>query len=256
MKDLLTDERLFYRRPGPGVARHVGIMLSALLLTAGTILLIPLSDALTAKPVERLEFQTVSTTSWRPPPPPPPRELPKPPPPNQTARPIEAKAKPKLSPRPVEPPRPTTRLPLRIDFETPKFAADFALNFVIDPTATAVPEATEPTAGEPGPPATAPEKDTYESSELDQNPVPISRPQPVFPYYARRRGIEGYVDVRFTVNAQGAVEAPETLAAQPAGVFESEALRAIRRWRFKPGIRDRKAVAARMQIRIRFTLDP
>ena len=67
MKDLLTDERLFYRRPGLGVGRYVGIMLSALLLTAGTILLIPLSDALTAKPVERLEFQTISTTSWRPP---------------------------------------------------------------------------------------------------------------------------------------------------------------------------------------------
>ncbi len=255
MKDILTDERLFYQRPGLGVVRHLGIVLAALFLTAATIFLIPLSDALTAKPTEPLELQTVSTTSWRPPPPPPPRQLPKPPPPNQPPRPVEAKAKPKLTPRPTEPPRPTARLPLRIDFDTPKFEADFALSFTVDPNATLIPEATEAPPGEPGPPAAPPEKDTYETSELDQNPVPISRPHPVFPYYARRRGIEGYVDVRFTVSADGTVEGAETLAAQPTGVFESEALRAIRRWRFKPGIRNGNAVAARMQIRIRFTLD-
>jgi protein TonB len=162
---------------------------------------------------------------------------------------------PKPAPPRQQPERRPVRLPLKLDFQAPKFEADFALSFSVDPAATDIPEVAEP-AAEPAPePAPPPEKDTYDSSELDQNPVPVSRPRPVFPYYARRRGIEGYVDVQFTVSAQGTVEDAEALAAKPTGVFEHEALRAIRRWLFKPGVRGGKAVAARLQIRIRFTLD-
>jgi protein TonB len=226
------------------------------MLALGTVLLIPLSDALTAPPEQGLELQTVTTTTWKPPPPPPPKQLPKPPPPEQPRKTVAEEVKPKLV-APVQPPRPTpVRLPLKLDFQAPKFEADFALSFSVDPNATEIPDVAEaaPAAQtEPAPPA-AP-KDTYTSDELDQNPIPVSRPRPVFPYHARRRGIEGYVDIQFTVNAQGTVEDAQTLAASPSGIFENEALRAIRRWRFKPGIRNGKPVASRIQIRIRFTLD-
>lgn len=256
MKELATDERLFYRRPGLGLARHLGIVVSALFLALGTMLLIPLSDALKTQPPEPLDLQTVTTTTWRPPPPPPPRTLPEPPPPKEPEQPEQTQPQPLAAPEPTPPPPPATPLPLRLDFAKPNFEADFELGFSIDPTATLIPETAEPgpaTAPPPEPPAPAPS--SYESSELDRNPVPVSRPRPVFPYYARQRGIEGYVDLRFLVNAQGTVESAEVLAADPPGVFDNEALRAIRRWRFQPGIRDGQAVAANLQIRIRFTLD-
>jgi protein TonB len=256
LKDLLADERLFYRRPGMGVVKRLGILVGTLLLASATVLLIPLSNALKRTPSERLELETVTTTSWKPPPPPPPKELPKPPPPSKPKKPVVAKSTPKPAAPRQQPQRRPVRLPLKLDFQAPKFEADFALSFSVDPSATDIPEVAEPAPTEPAPePAPPPEKSTYDSSELDQNPVPISRPRPVFPYYARRRGIEGYVDVQFTVSAQGTVEDAEALAAKPAGVFDHEALRAIRRWRFKPGIRNGKPVAARLQIRIRFTLD-
>jgi hypothetical protein len=72
LKDLLADERLYYHRPGLGVVRRLGILAAALMLALGTVLLIPLSDALTAPPEQGLELQTVTTTTWKPPPPPPP----------------------------------------------------------------------------------------------------------------------------------------------------------------------------------------
>jgi protein TonB len=237
------------------LARHAGIVVSALVLALGTMLLIPLSDALKSKPDDRLEFQTVTTTTWHPPPPPPPRTLPKPPPPKEPEKPAEVQDKPQITPQPTPPPPPATRLPLRLDFEKPRFEADFALGFTVDPTATEIPEVAEAGPAESPPPPPPPAKASYESNELDRHPVPVSQPRPVFPYYARQRGIEGYVDLRFLVNAQGTVETAEVLAAQPAGVFDNEALRAIRRWRFQPGIRHGQPVAANMQIRIRFTLD-
>ena len=255
MKNLLGDERLFYTRPGTSVPRRLGIILAALLLTAGTVLLIPLSDALRKKPTDKLDLQTVGTVAWRPPPPPPPRRLMKPPPPAKPRKPAAAKRKPKLPTRPQRPQQKTTRLPLRLDFQTPRFEADFALSFTVDPTVTEIPEIAESPSPPPPTPAPPPEKSTYESNEVDEDPVPTSRPQPIYPRYAKNRGTEGHVDLQFTVNRQGKVQDAVVINAEPGQVFGSSTLRAIRRWTFKPGIRDGKPVATRLEIRILFKLD-
>ena len=256
MKDPLGDHTLFYARPRHGALRRLGIVLSALVLTAGTVLLIPLSDALRQTSPEKLELRTATTTAWRPPPPPPPQRLAKPPPPAKPRTPAVAKEKPAPPKQAPEPHRQQARLPLRLDFQVPRFEADFALDFAVDPTATEIPEAIEAPAPPPAPPAPPPPaKDTYESHELDQNPVPVSRQKPLYPSHARRKGIEGHADLRFTVNARGLVEDATVFASSPPGLFDSVALRAIRSWRFQPGIRDGKPVAARLEIRILFRLD-
>ena len=53
-----------------------------------------------------------------------------------------------------------------------------------------------------------------------------------YPADARRRHIEGYVDVEFTVNALGNVEDAHVTASQPKGTFDAAAVAAVSRWRY------------------------
>jgi TonB family protein len=57
---------------------------------------------------------------------------------------------------------------------------------------------------------------------------------PHYPSSAAASGIEGFVDVSFTVTALGRVENASVTAAEPQGVFEQAALAAISRWRYSP----------------------
>jgi protein TonB len=55
---------------------------------------------------------------------------------------------------------------------------------------------------------------------------------PQYPPSAASSGIEGFVEVSFTVTALGMVENASVTAAEPQGVFERAALAAISRWRY------------------------
>jgi protein TonB len=89
----------------------------------------------------------------------------------------------------------------------------------------------------------------------DRDVVPLVRVDPQYPPKARQRRLEGWVDIEFTIGAVGTVTDPKVIGAQPPGVFEKSALRAIRRWRYNPKIIDGVAVERPgIQVRIRFTL--
>jgi TonB family protein len=78
--------------------------------------------------------------------------------------------------------------------------------------------------------------------------------QPQYPLKAQKSSVEGWVELDFTVTDTGAVQDVAVDAANPAGVFEAAATAALLQWRYKPLVRDSKAVATRARIRIRFTL--
>jgi TonB family protein len=78
--------------------------------------------------------------------------------------------------------------------------------------------------------------------------------QPQYPLKAEKSVVEGWVELDFTVTDIGAVEDVAVHAAKPQGVFEAAAIAALLQWRFKPLVRDTKAVATRARVRIRFTL--
>jgi TonB family protein len=78
--------------------------------------------------------------------------------------------------------------------------------------------------------------------------------QPPYPPKAEKTGIEGWVELDFTVTETGAVQDVAVDAAKPPGVFEAAATAALSQWRFKPLVRDAKTVATRARIRIRFAL--
>ena len=56
-----------------------------------------------------------------------------------------------------------------------------------------------------------------------------------FPPEARAAGIEGIVEVRYDVRADGSVQNARIVSAAPPNVFDEAALSAISRWRFTPG---------------------
>lgn len=55
---------------------------------------------------------------------------------------------------------------------------------------------------------------------------------PTYPQSALDAGIEGFVEVRFTVTPEGTVASPEIVESNPAGVFDAAALAAVNRWRY------------------------
>jgi TonB family protein len=78
--------------------------------------------------------------------------------------------------------------------------------------------------------------------------VPLRRSEPEYPASARRRRIEGQVVVDVAIDPRGHVSNATMLQAEPAGVFEAAALRALRSWRYPASSCDRT------QVRLRFEL--
>ncbi|MGR1254814.1 TonB family protein [Aeromonas veronii] len=64
--------------------------------------------------------------------------------------------------------------------------------------------------------------------------MPLQRIEPVYPYRAQQSGIEGFVTLRFSVNAEGGVQDVEVIEAKPKRQFERAAIQAINKWRYQP----------------------
>jgi TonB family protein len=79
--------------------------------------------------------------------------------------------------------------------------------------------------------------------------------EPDYPRAAREAGVEGWVDLEFTVRTDGSVAAVRATAAQPEGTFEEAALAAVARWRFEPVRRDGVLVEQRARLRMRFNIE-
>lgn len=85
-------------------------------------------------------------------------------------------------------------------------------------------------------------------------PVLTRRSEPYYPKDARRTRREGWVELQFTVAADGSVTHAEVVDAQPKNVFDRAAVTAVERWTFSPGTRDGRPVAMRIRQRLEFHL--
>lgn len=72
----------------------------------------------------------------------------------------------------------------------------------------------------------------------DGDYLPLVRIQPTYPRRAQERGIEGYAVVELTVNADGSVPPNSVVIidAEPKGYFENEAIKAARKFKYKPKV--------------------
>jgi TonB family protein len=77
--------------------------------------------------------------------------------------------------------------------------------------------------------------------------------EPRFPSATRNRGLEGWVELEFTVRTDGSTADIVVTNSNPRRTFDAAARNAIAQWRYKPVARDGKAVDQRVAIRIRFS---
>lgn len=136
-----------------------------------------------------------------PPPPPPPTEI--------TDVKIE---KPRFRPRPVPPP------PVAVKRVKP-------VPLKPQPPAKSTADATTIVADKPVPPDPPPVSNTP--------PRAASKPPPTYPPRAIDADKEGVVQVRITIQPNGAVSDAAVVAARPQGWFETAALQAVRKWRYE-----------------------
>ena len=90
----------------------------------------------------------------------------------------------------------------------------------------------------------------------DRDVIPLVRVNPDYPQRALGRGLEGWVQVQFTITPAGAVKDAIVVDAEPADVFNEAALKAIARWRYNPKVENGAAVErVGVQTRIVFQLE-
>lgn len=91
----------------------------------------------------------------------------------------------------------------------------------------------------------------------DGDLIPLVQISPRYPSYAMSRNIEGWVNLEFTIRADGSVADPIVLESVPPRVFDHSAIRAILRWKFKPRVVNGQPVDSRGQQLMSFNLvDP
>ncbi len=91
-----------------------------------------------------------------------------------------------------------------------------------------------------------------EGASYDTPPKALDLVSPEYPHSLRQQGIEGEVEVAFTVDAHGRVQDIEVQDATNEA-FSRAAVAAVRQWRFKPALRDGKPVEVRTTQRLNFT---
>lgn len=89
----------------------------------------------------------------------------------------------------------------------------------------------------------------------DGDATPIVRIDPKYPPEASRDGIEGWVLLSFTINEVGGVEDIKVIDSQPRRIFDREARRALKRWKYRAKVED--GVPQRqpgLEVKLEFTL--
>ena len=152
--------------------------------------------------------------------------------------PPEKKEKPSAKPMPRKTPKTKLNLPFEVNPRLP--SAPGAL--VLPPMEHASFEALDT-------------QELFSVGNLDGPLIVLTRVPPVYPFSAKRRGVEGWVKVRFVVDEQGSVRDVSVVEAKPPGVFDQSVIRCVNGWRFRPGTVGGVEVKTRVETTIRFKLE-
>ena len=139
-------------------------------------------------------------------------QVPAPPKPHESP-PRPSPAKPTAAPAPRQPAPPATPAPAPAPAPAP----------------TPAPTAQTPPQSQPTPPAAPPSRI---KPGVRHGVVPLTRVEPDYPPRALANNIEGSVVADLTIEADGTVSDVRIVNAQPPGVFERAAEKALRQWKF------------------------
>lgn len=162
------------------------------------------------------------------------------------------------TPLPAPPPPPAPRILPKVK-ATPKPAPAAPVAEVASPSAA------QPVAEAPaGPPTSHPATTattTAGAAPTQPSYVPpmgragyLSNPKPHYPPLARKRGWEGVVTLLVSVDAEGNPLSVEVKDSSGHSVLDRCAVMAVTQWRFQPATRDGRAVAASVEVPIKFDL--
>ena len=85
--------------------------------------------------------------------------------------------------------------------------------------------------------------------------LPIVRVAAVYPRRALQRGIQGFVDIEFTVSKIGSVTNPKVIQASPEGIFDQAALDATLKYKYKPRVVNGEPMdVSGVEVRVKFEL--
>ncbi|HIF9078460.1 TPA: energy transducer TonB [Photobacterium damselae] len=76
----------------------------------------------------------------------------------------------------------------------------------------------------------------------NQQAMPLYRVEPRYPERALKQGAEGYVVLQFTIDTQGRPSDISVVEAKPRRLFERDAMRALRKWKYQAKVIDGQAV--------------
>lgn len=78
---------------------------------------------------------------------------------------------------------------------------------------------------------------------------------PGYPARALERSVEGWVELEYTVAADGTTRDVVVRSAEPVGIFDQAAIRAVQRWRYEPRMVNGAVVEQRVETRVRFKME-
>jgi len=89
----------------------------------------------------------------------------------------------------------------------------------------------------------------------DRDVVPLVRVEPQYPMSAKQRGVEGWVELMFTITRLGTVADIVVTASNPGTIFNRSAVQAVSKWKYNPKVEHGTAVdRPGVRQRIRFQL--
>ena len=199
-------------------------------------------------------------------------EPPPPPPPPEQQKPIEQKSLPEMEipeldiPQPelltssdiqlavVKKPKPKPKIKVKVKAKVKKHVKKVTHKIIssvtqVKPTKVIAKKPVKVVVKKPAK-VTAPKM----SNKVYSNVQATRRVAPKYPKRALRRKQKGWVKVQFIITASGKVKSPFVVSSKPSGVFDKEALKAIRRWKFKARVVNGQAVAQKAVQTIKFKL--
>ena len=100
-----------------------------------------------------------------------------------------------------------------------------------------------------------PEPVSVAKTSNNQMAIPQYRMEPNYPHQALKRNIEGFVLLTFDIGVTGRPENIKIKEAQPARIFNREAIRALKHWKYQPLIENGDArIYPNQQIKLEFKI--
>jgi protein TonB len=103
-------------------------------------------------------------------------------------------------------------------------------------------------------PGLAQQGDVYEIGNGVKSPRLIKEVKPAYTEGAMRRKVQGIVEMKVVVLADGTVGDEVTVTRSLDEELDQQAVKAVKQWTFQPGTKDDKPVRVQVSVELTFTL--